>query len=259
LAIPPEELPAMYLLPSLPVRHQGQRETCAAFTGASIAEYHFPSIGQLLPEFIYYHRATPRGMYGRNVFQILQKKGIPTEDEFSYKTTKRPSDEVYQLAQRRRLSSFSRIHTIDGAKHTLIENGLVFIALPLYNSGPTFWKSDSNLPHDFHAVSIEGYDSKGFFFRNSWGMDWGNSGCGYLPFIDWIRVVEAWVGVSRRSSLDSCQPLQNCQRMSVLDRASDQLCQKFLGGSWCGMLCRHYIPTRPLMATQQTVAGAVMW
>jgi len=77
LAIPPEELPAMYILPSLPVRHQGKRETCAAFTGASIAEYHFPFIGRLLPEFIYYHQATPRGMYGRNVFQILQKKGYP--------------------------------------------------------------------------------------------------------------------------------------------------------------------------------------
>jgi len=106
----------MYLLPSLPVRHQGERETCSAFTGASIAEYHFPSIGRLSPEFIYYHQATPRGMYGRNVFQILQKKGISTEDEFSYGTTERPSDEAYQSAQRRRLSSFSRIHTIDGAK-----------------------------------------------------------------------------------------------------------------------------------------------
>jgi len=43
----------------------------------------------------------------------------------------------------------------------------------------------------FHAVSIEGYDSNGFFFRNSWGTDWGKNGCGYLPFIDWSRVVEA--------------------------------------------------------------------
>jgi hypothetical protein len=158
-------------------------------------------------------------MYGRNVFQILQKKGISTEDEFSYGTTERPSDEVYQSARRRRLSSFSRIHTIDGAKHALIENGPVFIALPLYNSGPTFWKSDSDQPHDFHAVSIEGYDSNGFFFRNSWGTDWGNNGCGYLPFIDWSRVVEAWVGVSRRYSLDSCQPLQNRRRTSVYGNA----------------------------------------
>jgi len=77
-AIPPKELPSMFILPSLPVRHQGLRETCTAFTGASIAEYHFPSFsGQLLPKFIYYHQATPCGMYGRNVFQILQKKEYP--------------------------------------------------------------------------------------------------------------------------------------------------------------------------------------
>jgi len=68
-AIQPEELPAMHILPSLPVRHQGLRETCAAFTGASIAEYHFPSNGRLSPEFIYYHHATPlacmAGTYSR--------------------------------------------------------------------------------------------------------------------------------------------------------------------------------------------------
>jgi len=97
-AIPPEELPAMYILPCLPVRHQGLRETWAAFTGASIAEYHFLSNGQLSSEFIYYHQGTPHGMYGRNVFQILQKKGIATKDKFSYGTNEHPSPEVYQLA-----------------------------------------------------------------------------------------------------------------------------------------------------------------
>jgi len=86
--------------------------------------------------------------------------------------------------------AFQQIHTIDGVKHALIENGPVFIALPLYNSGPTFWKSNNDLDHDFHAVAIEGYDSNGFF-RNSWG----HNDCSYLPFIDWSRVVEAWVGV----------------------------------------------------------------
>jgi len=58
-------------------------------------------------------------MYGRNVFHILQKKGIPTKDRYSYGTNECPSDEVYQSAQNRRLSSFSRIHTIDGVKHVL--------------------------------------------------------------------------------------------------------------------------------------------
>jgi len=99
------------------------------------------------------------------------KKGIPTKDKFSYGTNEHPSPEVYQLARVRRLSGSSRIHTIDEVKHALVENGPVFIALPLYNSGPAFWKSDSrdsDQAHDFHAVSIEGYDTNGFF-RNSWG------------------------------------------------------------------------------------------
>jgi len=159
-------------------------------------------------------------MYGRNMFQILQKKGIPTKNEFSYGTNKRPSDEVYQLVQSRRLSSFSRIHTIDGVEHALVENGPVFIALPLYNSGPTFWKSNNDLAHDFHVVSIEGCDTNGSFFRNSWRPDWGNNGCGYLPFIDWSRAFEDCVGVSRRALVDSCQPSQSyLRRWSIYGNA----------------------------------------
>jgi len=205
LSIPPKELPSMYLLTSQPVRHQGQRETCSAFTGASIAEHHYPFNGRLSPEFIYYHLTTSCRMYGRNVFQILQKK---RHSHLSYGTNEHPSAEVYHSARGRRLSGFSRIHTIYGAKHALVENGRVFIALPLYNNGPAFWKSDSSYSdqaRDFHAVAIEGYDTNGFFFRNSWGPDWGNNGCSYLPFSDWNRVIEAWVGVSRRVS-DFCQP-----------------------------------------------------
>jgi len=66
-------------------------------------------------------------MYGRNVFQILQKKAYPTKNKFSY-------------------------GTIDRVKHALVENGPVFIALPLYNNHPAFWKSnsgDSDQAHDF--------------------------------------------------------------------------------------------------------------
>jgi len=50
---------------SLPVRHQGLRETCTAFTGASasITEDHYPSDGRLSPEFIYYHGMA--GTYSR--------------------------------------------------------------------------------------------------------------------------------------------------------------------------------------------------
>jgi len=64
--------------------------------------------------------------------------------------------------------------------------------------------------HDFHVVSIEGYDTNRFFFRNSWGPDWCNNGCGYLPFSDWNRVIEAWVGFSKRTRvMVESQPAQS--------------------------------------------------
>jgi len=156
-------------------------------------------------------------MYGRNVFQILQKRGIPTESDFRYGTEEYPSDEVYKSAHSRRLSGFFRIHTIDGVKHALVENGPVFIALPLYNNGPAFWKSNCDQPHKFHAVAVEGYDTNGFFFRNSWGPEWGNNGCGYLPFSDWNRVVEAWTGLSRKNEAHLLSVCDNARRTSAAE------------------------------------------
>jgi len=134
-------------------------------------------------------------MYGRNVFQILQKKGYPQRTSSAMGLPNVPVMKSISWPKGGGCQAFLG-YTIDRVKHTWIENGLVFIALPLSNSGPTFWKSNNDLAHDFHAVAIEGYNSNGFFFRNSWGTDWGNNGCGYLPFVDWSRVVEAWVGVS---------------------------------------------------------------
>jgi len=68
-------------------------------------------------------------MYVRNVFQILQKRGIATEAEFNYGTEEHPSAEVYH-------SAFSRIHTINGAKHALV-NSPVFMALSTTTAQPS--------------------------------------------------------------------------------------------------------------------------
>jgi GNAT superfamily N-acetyltransferase len=47
-----------------------------------------------------------------------------------------------------------------------------------------------------HAVLLVGYSDKEekFHFANTWGTEWGEGGCGYLPyefFEDWL--VEAWI------------------------------------------------------------------
>lgn len=37
-----------------------------------------------------------------------------------------------------------------------------------------------------HAVAIVAYDSKGFWFQNSWGRNWGKGGYGHITYNDWL-------------------------------------------------------------------------
>jgi len=48
--------------------------------------------------------------------------------------------------------------------HVLVENDQVFIALPLYNNGLTFWKIDSLTSNSAHE-----------FREELMGPDWGNN------------------------------------------------------------------------------------
>src|ERR1700761_3556966 len=76
---------------SQPVRDQCDRATCAAFTIAGIKEIQSSRSKEancwMSPEFIYYHRDNKpaRGMYGRNVFQILQRIGTVPEHLYPYR------------------------------------------------------------------------------------------------------------------------------------------------------------------------------
>src|ERR1700761_6159365 len=71
-----------------PARDQGVRPTCAAFCASAMREIQEKKHGVLdeymSPEFIYFHRENKpgAGMYGRNVFQILQKIGTVPESMF---------------------------------------------------------------------------------------------------------------------------------------------------------------------------------
>ncbi|MDF2685051.1 MAG: Papain family cysteine protease, partial [Clostridia bacterium] len=44
-----------------------------------------------------------------------------------------------------------------------------------------------------HAVTLFGWKPEGWLFANSWGKEWGNSGCAILPYD--YKFFEAW-GVS---------------------------------------------------------------
>lgn len=132
-------------------RNQGGRSTCAAFAAAvikEIQEYKDCKFDKLMsPEFIYFHRDNKPtgGMYGRNVFQILQKIGCVPEDDYPYyddESAPQPDNELYCTASRYRIANYARVTTIIGLKRALLELGPCYIQLPLYSMDTHFWRPE---------------------------------------------------------------------------------------------------------------------
>lgn len=207
----------MHLAPD--VRDQGLRGTCAAFVGAGIKSMHYKKMTgvslQLSPEFIYYHRENKpsNGMYGRNVFQVLQKIGVPEETDHPYNNTKKPSRMAYQRAQNFKISNYARITTLDGLKRALYELGPCYLLVPLYAHRPEFWKNENNEKCDkTHAVLVAGYNDYGFTVINSWGDDWGAAGTTTIPYDDWSDTWEIWVCMD--GDIEEIIPVSKLKKMA---------------------------------------------
>jgi len=200
---------AEYLRHTLWPCNQGNRPTCAAFTGATLVQGDV----MLSLEFIYYHCETKdsddkeRGMTRRDVLNILKKYGCPPESSYNYGTKAAPSKKVYRKAHRNTIENYYRIKTIDGVKQALINVGPVYVGLPLDPdyiksgdpSNQCFWGDVTTCENRFskcsvtgHAVAIVGFNSDSFIFMNSWSTEWGENGYGRLPFEDFERAYEYW-------------------------------------------------------------------
>lgn len=189
-------------------RDQRLRGTCAAFTASAIKEIQEKKNGLnsevMSPEFIYYHRENKpaQGMYGRNVFQILQRIGSVPESTYPYRDDElapTPSFGHYKLAASKKISNFARVTTVPGLKRALLELGPCYMQLPLFSSRPHFWRA---APDDAagggHAVTVVGYNAEGFILMNSWGATWNVDGCVVMPYDDWGVLWECWVAVDEK-------------------------------------------------------------
>lgn len=192
-------------------RDQEQRPTCAAFAAATIREIQenretgFDE--HMSPEFIYYHRDNKpaAGMYGRNVFQILQKIGSVPESKYKYGIDDEvPNQKLYDLAAQYRIVNYARVTTIDGLKRALLELGPCYLQLPLYRTRPHFWRSEETRDSSGegliggHAVAVVGYNESGFILKNSWGKHWNGDGCVIFPYGDWGLHWECWVSIDEK-------------------------------------------------------------
>lgn len=195
----PEELD---LRPYLqPVRNQGQRGTCAAFSSACIKEYHEKLDhkefnGYISPDSIYFYRTNKpsEGMYCRDIMNILTKHGAARE-QFQPYSDREPSvlsQECINDAKQFTIKGYAQIHTIPAAKQALMTNGPLLFAFPYYNNGlAEFWRPRGPLAGG-HAVVAVGWTKDGFIIRNSWGDRWNGDGHVIYLFSEFGHHWEIW-------------------------------------------------------------------
>ena len=193
-----------------PIRHQGSQGTCAAQTAACMKEWQEKKDinfeGYMSPQFIYNNRQNQdsEGMYGRDVMKILSKIGCCSEKDYRYGLIENPKhidSTIFKKAKNHTISNYAKVDTIQGLKNALIKNGPCYIAVPVYDHSDTMWKckNTEDKQQGGHAMTIVGYDKKGFIIRNSWGKNWGNKGYCIFPYEDWGSQWEVWTTIDDKS------------------------------------------------------------
>jgi hypothetical protein len=136
------------------------------------------------------------GMWIVTPMRILKGWGRPREEDWPYNgkaedwppTAEPPG--IDQMAARNRLAAYQRIRCIDDCKRALQARETMSTSFSIttqwsYAPGgviqfPAFeYKTLGS-----HAVGIVGYDDvkEHLIFRNSWGINWGDHGRGYMPY-----------------------------------------------------------------------------
>lgn len=182
-----------------PVRDQGVVGSCAAFAGCAVNEFLHEGVRILSPRHLYCARdnAPEHGMIMRDVCKIMQKQGVCTERCWPYLShsslcsSMSPCVEATQEARNYRIDTYRRVY--GSLKDVLYSTKTpIFICVPVYEGFPNI----TGKFRGYHAVVMTGYSTPNLIeIKNSWGMEWGDEGYGYLA--DTYPITEAWVLESR--------------------------------------------------------------
>lgn len=190
-------------------RDQGQRGTCVGFSCSAIKEYQeridIQFSDYMSPNSVYFYREVEEGMYCRNAMKILLEKGICPEKYFPYEKRVEPTkipDEAVSNMGNYKIKSYAQVTTIQGLKESLNRYGPALIAVPVYRGDGEIWKSDPEHSELLggHAMTVVGYNDKGFIIRNSWGEEWNGDGHTVYPYADWGSHWEIWTCVDEKSN-----------------------------------------------------------
>ena len=158
--------------------------------------------------FIYGNRCVdtgedPEGMIPRDALKELSVYGnvhaadFPENEEYNvvHRLVEERKADLFPIAERYRITTYARLHTIEDAKLALMSLGPVTLGIPVYSSFEDVG-ADGVVPMPnksteefcgYHEVTIFGWRKDNTFkVLNHWGDSWGDKGWCYIPF-DFIK------------------------------------------------------------------------
>ena len=196
----PVEVPFEYYtdISMIPVMNQKALGACVGHAHALIHIYHeYKETGNLKylsPRYIYALSKKIDGFIGEGTYprvsaKIQTKNGCATETTVP-NSTDLPHDQYINITETDliisdaypyRMKGYADIpNNTNSLKQAIVNNGLIAVTISVGGFQSPIKKGSFGL----HRVVVYGYKGDRFFFRNSWGKEWGDNGNGYFDFQD---------------------------------------------------------------------------
>lgn len=220
------------------IKNQGNVSSCVANMASYLKEKLYKKVSGVYKRFsvgyIYGNKPNSNmlGMYLRDAFKLLNDQGDVLNSDFNYDLEVPEIQEELQKAGNNRLNTLAAEHKIktyfsvngeNQIKAALQEYGYVGIGVPWYsdntleqvsNSDETLTILHKGLDYDGnHAITIYGWNETGWLIANSWGVEWGNSGCATLPYD--YPIDESWCATENPNE-NIVKPVKNSMYSFVL-------------------------------------------
>lgn len=199
-----------------PIEDQGALGSCTAQAVVGLMEFMQRRVGEHVDGSRLFTYKVSRKLLGwkgdtgahlRTAIKSVAAFGVPPEEFWPYEVKRfdeEPTSFLYAFAQRYRALEYTRLdeegkksaETLEDIKRVLVSGLAVVFGFSVYSSMST--SPDIPLPtardrlEGGHAVMAVGYDDEhklpdghvcpSLIIRNSWGIDWGAQGYGFLPY-----------------------------------------------------------------------------
>lgn len=185
------------------VKNQGELGSCTGHAIAGYMEYLHPSRPNFSRLFIYYNERAAEGTIKedagaqiRTGVKVVAKLGACKETLHPYEIerfTKKPSASAFKDAGKSKISSYSRVSSLQGLRYSLSKGFPVVFGFEVFEgfeseetaqTGILQMPGSNDVSLGGHAVLAVGYNDRRdhLIVRNSWGRHWGDKGYFYMPY-----------------------------------------------------------------------------